>query len=92
MKYTGNPAGEISAGEPERYYDHIEATYGDAFRAGTHDGVETFCELYQQVAALGNKRSTDLFVDRFVPLLPLDARRTILNDALDKPRRRTPLA
>jgi hypothetical protein len=86
MKYTGNPADDIRAGRPERYYDHIEETYGDAFRAGTGDGVETFCDLYHQVSTLGNKCSTDLFVDRFVPMLPLEARRKILNEVLDKPQ------
>jgi hypothetical protein len=83
-RYAGDPAAEIGAGRPAKYYDYVEATYGAAFRAGTHDGMETFCELYRQVAAVGNRHSTDAFIDRFVPLLPIAARRTILNRVLDK--------
>src|SRR5882757_7940165 len=85
MTYIGSPTDDIRAGKPERYYDHVEETYGAAFRAGTPDGVETFCSLYNQIALLGNQHSIDLFVERFVPLLSLEARRRILNEVLNRP-------
>src|SRR5262245_9922944 len=88
MKYKGDPAYEISSGRPEAYYDYVQEIYGDAFRVGTSDGIETFCELYQQISMLGNTHSTELFVERFIPLLPTDARGKILNDVLNKPQQK----
>jgi hypothetical protein len=57
----------------------------DDVRAGTPDGVETFRALYNQIAVLGSQRSTELFVDPFVPMLSLEARRRILNEVLNRP-------
>ena len=54
--------------------------YGKAFRSGSVEGLETFRELYRQVFMLGNERSTILFIERFVPLLPVQARRKILSE------------
>ena len=56
--------------------------YGKAFRSGSVEGLETFRELYRQVFMLGNERSTILFIERFVPLLPVQARRKILAEFL----------
>ena len=53
-----NPADDITAGRPERYYDYVYETYGKAFRSGSVEGLETFRELYRQVFMLGNERST----------------------------------
>jgi hypothetical protein len=39
--YAGDAAAEIRAGRPERYFDYIELTYGDAFRTGTADAMQT---------------------------------------------------
>ena len=87
--YKGDAAAEIRSGRPQAYFDYIERTYGAAFRAGTLDGVETFVLLYQQISALENKASTDRFSERFVPMLPLDARRKIVNEHLHKPQKPT---
>jgi hypothetical protein len=82
--YPGDAAAEIRSGRPHAYFDYIERTYGDAFRAGTTDGIETFVLLFQQISSLGNKEATDSFSERFVPMLPRDARRKIINDDLYK--------
>ena len=74
------PADDITAGRPERYYDSVYETYGKAFRSGSVEGLETFRELYRQVFMLGDERSTILFIERFVPLLPVQARRKILTE------------
>jgi hypothetical protein len=47
-------------------------------RSGSVEGLETFRELYRQVFTLGDERSTILFIEKFVPLLPAEARRKIL--------------
>jgi len=44
--------------------------------------METFRELYRQIYLLGNERSTILFIQKFVPLLPASARREILREFL----------
>src|SRR5438132_13399238 len=75
---TESPADDIRAGRPERYYDYVYKTYNKAFRAGSVEGLETFREVYRQVFTLGNERSTILFIEKFVPLLPVEARRKIL--------------
>ena len=85
--YAGVAADDIRSGNTDAYFDHIERTYGDAFRSGTTDAIKTFCLLYQQISMLGNKESTDSFIDRFVPMLPRDARRKIVNDYLHKPQK-----
>ena len=85
--YAGDAAAEIRSGRPQAYFDYIERTYGDAFRAGTPDAIETFVLLYQQISAVGNQEATDSFGERFVPMLPLDARRKIINEYLHKPQR-----
>jgi hypothetical protein len=84
MVYTGDIAHEIKSGRTGAYFDHIERTYGDAFRSGTDDAMQTFVLLFQQISTLGNRESTEGFIDRFVPMLPLDARRTIINEYLSK--------
>jgi hypothetical protein len=84
--YTGDATAEIRSGRPEAYFDYIDRTYGVAFRAGTADAIETFALLYQQISALGNQQATDSFGERFVPMLPLDARRKIINEYLHKPQ------
>jgi len=76
------PADDITAGRPERYYDSVYETYGKAFRSGSVEGLKTFRELYRQVFVLGNERSTILFIERFIPLLPVQARRKILAEFL----------
>jgi hypothetical protein len=81
--YAADAAAEIKAGRPEKYFDYIELTYGDAFRAGTADAMQTFVLLWQQISGFGNEASTKQFVDRFVPMLPLDARRKIINEYLE---------
>src|SRR5215218_3412722 len=90
-QYRGVPADEIRSGKPEVYLDHIEQTYGEAFRTGTSDAAETFFLLYQQISAIGNKESTELFLSRFLPQLTKDVRRKILNEVMPsanpKPRR-----
>ena len=78
MTLTETPADDIKAGRPERYYDYVYKTYGKAFRSGSIEGLETFRELYRQVFTFGNERSTILFIEKFVALLPADARRKIL--------------
>jgi len=80
--FTENSADEIRAGRPERYYDYVYKTYGKALRSGSVEGLETFRELYRQVFTLGNERSTILFIEKFVPLLPAKARRKILVEFL----------
>ena len=84
--YTGDATAEIQSGRPQAYFDYIESTYGEAFRAGTPDAIETFVLLYQQISVLGNQRATDSFGERFVPMLPLDARRKIINEYLHRPQ------
>jgi hypothetical protein len=91
--FTESPADDIRAGRPERYYDYVYKTYCEAFRSGSVEGLETFRELYRQVFTLGNERSTILFIEKFVPLLPLKARRKILAEFLAERRgmeRRSP--
>jgi hypothetical protein len=85
-EYRGDVAVEVRSGRPEAYFDYIEDAYGDAFRAGTDDGAETFYLLYQQISGLGNECSTELFLSRFLPLLPKHARRKILNEVMVDPR------
>jgi hypothetical protein len=85
-EYQGDAAAEIRSGRPDAYFDHIEHAYGDAFRSGTKDAAETFYLLYQQISGIGNEASTELFLSRFLPLLPKHARRTILNDVMPNPR------
>jgi hypothetical protein len=85
--YKGDAAAEIRSGRPDAYFDYIEHTYGAAFRTGTLDGIETFVLLYQQITELDNKESTNRFSERFVPMLPLDARRKIVNEHLYKPQK-----
>jgi len=85
--YRGDATAEIRAGRPQAYFDYIEHTYGSTFRAGTPDAVQTFVLLYQQISALGNQQATDSFGERFVPMLPRDARRKIINEYLHKPQR-----
>ena len=82
MDYTGDIESDIKSGRPAAYFDHIERTYSDGFKSGAIDAIETFALLYQQVSILGNKQSTDMFVDRFIPMLPLEARRKIVNKYL----------
>ncbi len=76
--FAENSADDIRAGRPERYYDYVYKTYGTAFRSGSVEGLETFRELYRQVFTIGNERSTILFIEKFVPLLPAKTRRKIL--------------
>lgn len=45
---------------------------------GEHRALETFRDLCRQVFSLGNERSTILFIEKFVALLPAEARRRIL--------------
>ena len=78
MNFAGDAAGEITAGRPERYYDYILETYGDPLRSGSIEALETFRDLCRQVFSLGNERSTILFIEKFVALLPAEARRRIL--------------
>jgi len=78
MNFTGDAAGEITAGRPERYYDYILEAYGDTLQSGSIEGLETFRDLCRQVFSIGNERSTILFMEKFVPLLPAEARRRIL--------------
>jgi hypothetical protein len=85
-EYKGDAAADIRSGEPAAYFDHIEDAYGEAFRSGTSDAAETFYQLYQQISGLGNESSTELFLSRFLPLLPRHARRKILNEVMVKPR------
>ena len=89
-QYTGKAADDIRIGKPEAYFDHVERTYGKAFRSGTADSAETFYLLYQQISKIGNEHSMELFVSRFMPLLSKDVRRKIINDimpnAKPKPR------
>jgi hypothetical protein len=85
-EYRGDVAAEVSSGQPDAYLDHIEEAYGDAFRSGTDDAAETFYLLYQQIAGLGNESSTELFLARFLPLLPKHARRKILNEVMVNPQ------
>jgi hypothetical protein len=80
--FSENAADDIRAGRPERYYDYVYKTYGKSFRSGSVEGLETFRELYRQVFTLGNERSTILFIEKFVPLLPVEARRKILAEFL----------
>jgi hypothetical protein len=87
MSYDGDVAAKIRSGRPDAYFDYIERTYGDAFRAGTPDTIETFVLLYRQISALGNAGATNRFGQRFVPKLPLDARRKITNEELHKPQK-----
>jgi hypothetical protein len=84
--YKGDAAAEIRSGRPDSYFDHIAHVYGDAFRSGTNDGAETFYLLYQQISKIGNEASTELFLSRFLPLLPKHARRRILNDLIPNAR------
>jgi hypothetical protein len=86
MDSTENAADDIRAGRPERYYEYVYKTYGKAFRSGRIEGIETFRELYRQVFTIGNERSTILFIKKFVPLLPVDARRKILAEFLAERR------
>jgi hypothetical protein len=79
---AGVPADDIRGGRPERYYEYLYKTYGNAFRLGSVEGLETFRELYRQIFLLGNERSTILFIEKFVPLLPASARREILREFL----------
>jgi hypothetical protein len=88
-EYTGVPADDIRAGNPEAYFDHIEKTCGHAFRSGTTDAAETFYLLYQQISEIGNAQSTELFLSRFLPLLSRSARRKIINDVMPNARPRT---
>src|SRR5207244_6271775 len=80
------PADDIRAGRPERYYDYVYKTYGKAFRSGSIEGLETFREVYRQVLTLGNERSTILFIEKFVSLLPAETRRKILTEFLAERR------
>jgi hypothetical protein len=90
-QYRGVPADDIRSGKPKAYLDHIERTYGEAFRSGTSDAAETFFLLYQQISAIGNEHSTELFLSRFLPQLTKDVRRKIINEIMPnanpKPRR-----
>lgn len=85
-KYTGTPIEELRTGDPNAYFDHIERTYGEAFRSGTKDGSETFYLLYQQISAVKNEQSTELFLSRFLPMLPRHARKAIINDIMPNAR------
>ena len=76
------PTNDIRAGRPERYYDYVYEAYSKAFRSGSVEGIETFRELYRQIFTLGNERSTILFIEKFVALLPATARRKILMEFL----------
>jgi hypothetical protein len=90
-QYGGVPADDIRSGKPATYLDHIERTYGEAFRSGTSDAAETFFLLYQQISEIGNEHSTELFLSRFLPQLTKDVRRKIINEIMPnanpKPRR-----
>src|SRR5205814_3285536 len=91
--FTEAPADDIRAGRPDRYYDYVYKTYGKAFRSGSIECLETFRELYRQVLTLGNERSTILFIEKFVSLLPAETRRKILTEFLAERRameRRSP--
>jgi hypothetical protein len=87
MTYAGNAAEEIRAGRPDIYFNYIERTYGADLRSGTDDAIETFWLLYREISALGNRHSTDLFSERFIPLLPQSARQKLLNEFLAKDRK-----
>jgi hypothetical protein len=80
------PGDDIRSGRPARYYDYVYEAYGAAFRSGCVEGLETFRELYRQIFTLGNERSTILFIEKFVPLLPAKARRKILAEFLAERR------
>jgi hypothetical protein len=80
MNVTENVAEEIKTGRPERYYDYVYQTHGDAFRSGSVESLQIFAELYRQVLSLRNERSTRLFIERFVPLIPKEARRKIAEE------------
>ena len=57
------------------------------------EALETFRELYRQVLTLGNERSTIVFIEKFVSLLPAETRRKILTEFLAERRameRRSP--
>jgi hypothetical protein len=74
-------------------YDYVYKTYGKAFRSGSVEALETFRELYRQVLTLGNERSTIVFIEKFVSLLPAETRRKILTEFLAERRameRRSP--
>jgi hypothetical protein len=93
MHQTTKFADDLKTGRPERYYDYIYQTYGDAFRSGSIQALETFRELLRQILAIGNERSILLFADRFFPLLPLEARQKIFAaflTELGSIQRRTP--
>jgi hypothetical protein len=89
-EYARFPADDIRSGNPDRYFDYIERIYGDGFRAGTTDALETFYQLYQQISQLGNEQSKELFLARFLPLLSRDARRKIINDIMPGHRPKAP--
>jgi hypothetical protein len=82
MKITSDIARDIKAGRPERYYDYVYEHYGKALRSGSIDSLKTFRELYRQIFLLRNERSTTLFIEKFVPLLPAEARHKILVEFL----------
>jgi hypothetical protein len=82
MKITSDIARDIRAGRPERYYDYVYKQYGKALRSGSADSLETFRELYRQIFMFRNERSTILFIEKFVPLLPAEARHKILVEFL----------
>jgi hypothetical protein len=88
--YTGVPADDIRSGNPTAYLDHIERTYGQAFRSGTTDAAETFYLLYQQISAVGNPQSTELFLSRFLPILSKDVRKKIINDIMPVAKSKPP--
>jgi hypothetical protein len=80
--FTETPADDIRAGRPEPYFEYVHKTYGNAFRSGSVEGLETFRGLYRQMFALANEQSTILFIEKFVALLPAEARRKILAEFL----------
>jgi hypothetical protein len=86
-EYAGDAGEDIKSGRPQEYLDYIETAYGPAFRSGTNEAAETFYLLYQQFQALGNEQSTELFLSRFLPLLPQATRRRILNEVMENPQR-----
>jgi len=93
MIFMEAPADDIRAGRQERYYDYVYKTYGKGFRSGSVEALETFRELYRQVITLGNERSTILFIEKCVSLLPAETRRKILTEFLAELRameRRSP--
>ena len=85
--YAGNATEEIKTGRAQAYLDYIEEAYGEAFRSGTNEAAETFYLIYQQFYALAHETSTEQYLSRFLPLLPRETRRKILNQVMASPQK-----